>query len=192
MTLIYSAEEEALMVARARLGDEAAWDQLVKNHQEAVFRLAYLFVENADDAEDVAQGVFIRAYLKLDQYDDGRPLRPWLLGITANLGRNKRRSAGRYWRALQRLVQQRSIETAMPPPGIRTDANVLWQAVQQLPTSQREVIYLRYFLQLSEAETAASLGIAAGTVKSRTHRGLKRLRLIIEREYPELTDDPTF
>lgn len=139
----------------------------------------------------MVQGVFLRAYLKLDQYDDSRPLRPWLLGITGNLARNKRRSIGRYWSAIQRFVQQRVVETAVPSPTLPVDSVTLWRAVRRLPTVYQEVIYLRFFLQLSEAETAATLEVATGTVKSRTHRGLRKLRLIIEREFPELAHDPT-
>ncbi len=186
-----SSDNDSFLVAQARTGDEFAWEQLVTKYQEAVFRLAYLIVGNAEEAQDVAQGAFIRAYLKLDQYDDGRPLRPWLLGITANLARNKRRSLGRYWQAVQRYLQANRGETAAGPPDERAEATILWQAVQKLPTSSQEVIYLRYFLDLSEAEAAESLNIARGTVKSRSHRALKKLRQVIENEYPELANERT-
>jgi RNA polymerase sigma-70 factor (ECF subfamily) len=59
----------------------------------------------------------------------------------------------------------------------------LWQAVRTLKQADQEVIYLRYFLELSEAELAQALGVAQGTVKSRLHRALSRLRAIIERDY---------
>jgi len=93
------------LIARARQGDGVAWEALVRQHQEAAFRLAYLFVSDADDAEDVAQEAFIRAFKALDRFDLARPLRPWLLHITANLARNRRRTVGRYLAALRRSVQ---------------------------------------------------------------------------------------
>jgi RNA polymerase sigma-70 factor (ECF subfamily) len=65
---------------------------------------------------------------------------------------------------------------------------LLWQAVQQLNQKGQEVVYLRYFLEMSEAETAETLNIPPGTVKSRLHRALKQLRGVIEREFPELGD----
>jgi RNA polymerase sigma-70 factor (ECF subfamily) len=180
---------ETRLIAMARQGHDAAWEEIVRTHQEAVFRLAYLIAGNAADAEDVAQSVFIRAYLKLDQYDDSRPLRPWLLGITANQARNKRRSIGRYWHMVGRFLDAHRAETITEPPADRADAELLWQAVRRLPEGSRSVIYLRYFLDLSEAETAQTLDIAPGTVKSRTHRAMKKLRQIIKSEYPELADE---
>ena len=181
---------EAELIALARRGDERAWERLVRQHQEPVFRLAYLILGNgnAADAEDTAQEALIRAYLKLDQYDDERPFRPWLLSIAANLARNRRRTLGRYWAAVQRLWQ------ASPEPVYETRyeereaAQGLWQAVRQLRPAEQEIIYLRYFLALPEAETAAALDIAPGTVKSRTHRALKKLRSVIERDFPGLND----
>lgn len=181
---------EAEFIARARQGDERAWEWLVRQHQEPLFRLAYLILGNgnAAEAEDTAQEALIRAYLKLDQYDDRRPFRPWLLSIAANLARNRRRSIGRYWAAVQRLWQ------ASPEP-VSADryeeseaTQALWQAVRQLRPAEQDVIYLRYFLALTEAETAEALAIAPGTVKSRSHRALKKLRHVIERDFPVLQE----
>ncbi len=66
---------EAKLIGRARQGDEAAWEILVRQHQEAAFRLAYLLLGDADEAEDVAQETFIRAFRSLDRFDPDRPLR---------------------------------------------------------------------------------------------------------------------
>lgn len=181
---------EVEFIARARRGDERAWEWLVRQHQEPVFRLAYLILGNgnAAEAEDTAQEALIRAYLKLNQYDDRRPFRPWLLSIVANLARNRRRALGRYWAAVQRLWH------ASPEPASdgryeeREAADTLWQAVRQLRPAEQEIIYLRYFLSLTEAETAEALAIAPGTVKSRSHRALKKLRLVIERDFPVLQE----
>jgi RNA polymerase sigma-70 factor (ECF subfamily) len=71
---------EADRIRRARQGDEQAWTSLVREHQTAAFRLAYLLLGSAEDAEDVAQEVFIRAFRALDRFDLERPFRPWLLG----------------------------------------------------------------------------------------------------------------
>lgn len=160
----------------------------------AVFRLAYLLLGDADDAQDVAQEVFIRAYRALDRFDASRPLRPWLLRITSNLAHNQQRSIGRYLGALQRLVWS-DPETMRPTLGPREElgpgpeeAHTLWQAVRRLGRADQEIIYLRYFLDMSEAETARVSQVAVGTVKSRTHRALKRLRGVVDREYPSLRE----
>lgn len=174
---------ESEMVARARTGDELAWEILVRQHQEPVFRLAYLLLGDPDDAKDIAQEAFIRTYQHLDQFDETRPLRPWLMRIASNLARNRKRSLSRYWRNLERSARQRPPEEAALDP---SDVEELWQAVRRLKHDDQQVIYLRYFLEVSEAEMASTLEIARGTVKSRLHRALGRLRELIETEYPDL------
>lgn len=175
-------------IQRARLSDAAAWETLVQQHQEAVFRLAYLLVGDASEAEDVAQETFIRAYRHLDRFDAARSLRPWLLGITANLARNRRRSLGRYVHHLTRLVRLTPPEFIDPEQETarRADAHALWQAVRRMERGDQEIIYLRYFLELSVGETAETLGIAEGTVKSRLSRALERLRGVVRRDFPVL------
>ena len=93
------------LATRARRGDQAAWDALVREHQQGAFRLAYLFLGNASEAEDVAQEAFVRAYRAFDRFDPARPFRPWLLSIVANLARNRRRSLGRYLAAWRRMTE---------------------------------------------------------------------------------------
>jgi RNA polymerase sigma-70 factor (ECF subfamily) len=66
------------------------------------------------------------------------------------------------------------------------ESHELWQAIRHLRAADQQVLYLRYFLELSEAETARTLGIAQGTVKSRLSRALDRLRALIDRDYPHL------
>ncbi len=169
--------DEAELINQARQGSESAWAALIRAHQEPVFRLAYLCLGHAHDAEDLAQDVFVRAFRNLDRFDDARPLRPWLLQITRNLASNRRRSWGRYWRAVQRLWADQTPQAATLEAqiGEQAEAEILWQHVQQLKPPDQEVIYLRYFLELSVAETAAALEIAEGTVKSRLSRALARL-----------------
>ena len=177
------------LILRASQGDAAAWETLVGQYQEAVFRLAYLLLGNADEAKDVAQETFIRAFRALDRFDSARPLRPWLLRITTNLAYNRRRAIARYLSALQRLVRFAPEQALTPGPDEtlpREDTSMLWQAVRRLNSVDQEIIYLRYFLELSVAETAEVINIAPGTVKSRLSRALERLRRVVEREFPSL------
>ena len=182
--------DESALVRHAMNGDAAAWEPLVLAHQEAVFRLSYLLLGDPDEAEDVAQETFLRAWNYLRRFDPTRPLRPWLLSIAANLASNRRRSAGRYLAALTRAfrnepvtsvsVEQRSAQ--------HIEAKDLWKAVQTLSVPDQQIIYLRYFLELSVMETAQSLGVAEGTVKSRLSRALDRLRGIIQQDFPVLAE----
>jgi RNA polymerase sigma-70 factor (ECF subfamily) len=185
-------QAEAELIGRAQDGDERAWEVLVGRYQAAAFRLAYLVVRDAADAEEVAQEAFVRAFLSLDRFELGRPFRPWLMSITVNLARNRRRSLGRYLNNLRRLIEREPEPVQLHHYGenlqARREAHLLWQAVQKLNQKGQEVVYLRYFLEMSEAETAETLDIAPGTVKSRLHRALKQLRGVIEREFGELVD----
>ena len=181
--------DELVLINRARQGDEIAWEALLRAHQEAAFRLAYLFLGDPDHAEDVVQEAFLRASHALPRFDLERPFRPWLLTITANLARNQLRSAGRYLAALRRFWQDKPNHTIHPETEATQnwEAETLWQAVRRLGFDDQQIIYYRYFLNLPIEETAAALNIAEGTVKSRTHRALTRLRQVIEQDYPGLT-----
>ena len=192
---VRAQKEEAALVARARQGDEAAWTALVRRHQEPVFRLAYLMLGARPDetaaAEDVTQEAFVNAYLKLDQFEDGRPLRPWLLAIAANLARNRRRSVGRYWAALRRWWEKVQVEKEATTPAEerRDDARVLWQAIRRLSADHQQALYLRYFLDMAEAEMAEVLDVAPGTVKSRLYRARQALADVLRDEFPALYEE---
>ena len=183
--------EEAELISRAREGSDAAWHSLVLAHQDATFRLAYLLLGDRDEAEDVAQDTFIRAYHALSTFDDTRPLRPWLIAIATNLVRNRRRSLGRYLAAIRRSIQAepQPVATLGERTGQEWEAQTLWQAVRRLKAAEQEVIYLRYFLEMSEADMANALQVAPGTVKSRLHRAVARLRTVVDADFPALREE---
>jgi RNA polymerase sigma factor (sigma-70 family) len=106
--------------------------------------------------------------------------------ITTNLCHNWKRSVGRYLAALQHVLQREPpLNTHIQQAEEQLDSELLWRAVQRLPVEDQKVIYLRYFLDCSEMETAQVLGVAQGTVKSRQHRALARLRGVLEKEFPQ-------
>ena len=177
--------DEPTLIRHAANGDASAWEPLVQTHQQAVFRLAYLLLGDPDDAEDIAQETFLRAWNHLRRFDQTRPLKPWLLSITANLSRNRRRSAGRYLAALTRAFRDEPAPASVEDKSAQyMEANDLWKAVQNLNEPDQQVVYLRYFMDLSVAETAEVLKVADGTVKSRLSRALEKLRAIIKQEFP--------
>lgn len=141
-------------------------------------RTAYLVAPEAD-AADAVQDAFLKAYAALPRFRDGAPIRPWLLRIVANEARNRRRSADRRaGLALRAAAVERREVAASPESAVLAEETrgQLLAAVGRLRDEEREVIGARYFLGLSEAETAEALEIPAGTVKSRTSRALERLR----------------
>ena len=181
--------DESTLVRHAANGDASAWEPLVQTYQQAVFRLAYLLLGDPDDAEDIAQETFLRAWNHLRRFDPTRPLKPWLLSITANLSRNRRRSAGRYLAALTRAFRDEPAPASVEEKSTQyMEANDLRKAVQNLNEPDQQVVYLRYFMDLSVAETAEVLQVAEGTVKSRLSRALDRLRGIIQQDFPVLAE----
>jgi RNA polymerase sigma-70 factor (ECF subfamily) len=175
--------DERELVARAQRGDADAYEELVRAYQGIAFRTAYLLAGSAADAEEAAQDGFVKAYRALWRFRAGAPFKPWLLRIVANEARNRRRSAGRRTALALRAAQVPSGEAAPSPEAALLDSErrgQLLAALDRLSESDREAIACRYFLDLSETETAAALGVRRGTVKSRLSRALDRLRAELE------------
>jgi RNA polymerase sigma factor (sigma-70 family) len=172
--------EQRELVLRAQRGEERAFTELVRGHQEIAFRVAYLITGNANDAEDAVQDGLVKAWRALRRFRPDAPVRPWLLRIVANEARNRRRSTGRRGALALRAAREGASGDAAPSPEAealaRSEQARLLAALEQLPDESRLVLTCRFLLELSEAETAATLGLRRGTVKSRTSRALDRLR----------------
>jgi RNA polymerase sigma factor (sigma-70 family) len=171
-------EEE--LIADAKRGDPSAYGHLVGLHQAVALRVAYLVVKDHAEAEDVTQEALVKAYRALGGFREGAPFRPWLLRIVRNEALNRRRGTGRRERLALRVATDPVSGGAAPSPETevmsREERQRVLAAVDSLPERYRSVISTRFLVGLSEAETAGMLGIAPGTVKSRTSRGLSRLR----------------
>lgn len=180
--------EDARLAEKARRGDVGAYERLVHEHQTVAFRAAYTITGDPTEAEDAAQEAFIKAYRALHNFRPGAPFRPWLLAIVANEARNRRRSVGRQTGLALRAAQTAtttspSPETAPEVSAIAAERRAeLINGLNGLGESDRMVISCRYFLELSEEETATTLGCARGTVKSRLSRAMARLRESMTRE----------
>jgi RNA polymerase sigma-70 factor (ECF subfamily) len=174
------APDEPLLAARAREGDARAFEELVRPHWEVMFRVAYVHTRDAASAEDAAQEALLKAWRAIGRLRPGEPVRPWLLAIAANEARNRRRSAGRRTGLALRAAAAEPPAASEPSPEAALVAAeeraLLLERLEALPDDARVVLTCRYLLGLSEAETAAAVGVAPGTVKSRTARALDRLR----------------
>ena len=172
--------DERELVTGAQRGDVRAYEELLRLYSQIAYRTAYLVLGSAEDAEDACQEAFLKAHGALGRFRSGTPFRPWLLQIVANEARNRRRAAGRRLRLLTRATADARLGDAAPSPEsvalAAEDRRQLLEAVNELGEDDRLVIGCRYFLDLSGEETAAALGCAEGTVKSRLSRALGRLR----------------
>jgi len=177
-------QEEIQLVERARGGDVRAYESLVRRYQELAYRTACLITGSAADAEDATQEGLVKAWHALDRFRSDAPFRPWLLTIVANEARNRRRSGRRQDDLAMRVAEARPSGDAAPSPEAAALAGerrrTLLAAVARMPERDRLVIAARFFLDLSEAETAEVLGCRPGTVKSRMSRALARLRSALD------------
>ncbi len=167
-------------IRRSLLADlDGGFTMLVRVYQPGVYSGAYRLTRNHQDAQEVAQDTFVRAYRALERYDDERieslQIRPWLWTIALNLCRN-------------RATRTRAT-AALPPEDVleTTDAEPFdhdgWNArLARLPAPQRTAVVLRHVVDLPIAEIAAATGRPEGTVKADISRGLSRLRRILEAE----------
>ncbi len=181
------ADTDAELVRRAVGGDEPAFAALVDRHATLAFRAAYLVLRDADRAADATQEAFMNAHRALPRFRTGEPFAPWLLAIVGNRARNLRRADWRRiaaWGRAATAAGRDPLSRAAPSPeagvlAAERSAAVI-AAVEALPDGDRLVIACRYFADLGEAETAALLGVARGTVKSRLSRARGRLRAVLE------------
>ena len=152
----------------------------MRAYQGIAFRAAYLLTGSAADAEDAAQAGFIKAWAALPRFRRGAEFHPWLLRIVVNEAHNRRRSTQRREALTLRAAAAHASGGAVPSPEAAVVGDErreeLLTAVNRLDDTDRDVLACRYFLELSEQETADVLGIRRGTVKSRTARALERLR----------------
>jgi RNA polymerase sigma-70 factor (ECF subfamily) len=166
------AEADLVLVGKAKAGDRSAFDELVGPLVAQAFRLAFGMLHDRASAEDAVQEAAVRSWRKIGNLRPGMPLRPWFLAIVANQCRTVMRS--RWWSVLRVEVIE-GPEIAAFEDRIVRGAD-LRAALRKLGTDQREVLVLRYYLDLPLEEVAAITGVRVGTVKSRINRGLAAMR----------------
>ena len=189
-------DDERNLITRAQRGDVQAYAALVRQHEQIAFRAACLILRDQAEAADAVQEVFLRCYRSIDSFKLDRPFRPWLLRIVTNVALNRIQATQRRHRATERYAQELSTSQNEIAPDHALATNEqnarLQLAVLQLSADEQALIALRYFLELPDAEVAETLNIPLGTVKSRLHRTLARLREIIQRDFPDLNELTTF
>jgi RNA polymerase sigma factor (sigma-70 family) len=173
---------DEVLVARARTGDRSAYGELVRRHQSAALRLAAAICGSAEEARDIVQDALVKGYRSLDRYRSEAPVRAWLLRIVANDAKNAVRARGRRHGRERRFESLRQGAGGADPVGEHVvdadEVERLLALLGRLGERDRTVLACRFVAGLSEPETAATLGVPIGTVKSRTARALSRARAV--------------
>lgn len=170
------------LVARVRSGDRVAFGALVERHQKAALRVAAVISGSTEEANDIVQDAMVKAYRGLDGYRGSSPVRSWMLRVVANEAKNHVRGRVRRLRRDDRSTA-RELQVVTGTDDLvfeRLEHEQLARALGRLGPNDRAVLGCRFVADLSEAETAGVLGVARGTVKSRTARALGRLRAELE------------
>lgn len=164
------------LLARLRERDRAGLEEVAREFGDELTRAAYLYLGDYHAAADVSQETLIAAWEGAPRTGVETRLRPWLFAILFNIARKE-------LRARVRRTKREAEFAGRPRRSGATGDEIedLRRAMRKLDPPRREVIILRFERELSVAETAAALEIPAGTVKSRTHTALARLRAELER-----------
>ncbi|HEV3157513.1 MAG TPA: sigma-70 family RNA polymerase sigma factor [Candidatus Baltobacteraceae bacterium] len=170
------------LVVEAQTGSTEAFNQLVQRHRATIVRFAARLTKNGDEAEDVAQETFIRAFRNLDTYRPTGAILSWLFAIARNVALDELRRAERHER---KMAQVEDLLVALPGPeehAISTDrAERLWSEIHQLAPRTATTLRLHYCDGLHCGEIAAALDIPLGTVKT----DIWRARRLLRRRLPE-------
>lgn len=172
------------IIAAVLSGNKDVYSVLVKRYQKPIFNLMYRVTGSYDDALDLSQETFIKAYDNLDHFKNGAQFFPWLYTIGFNHVRNFKRRNRLSGQLFSRDCGEEKLKEGDPSlqeeqMRIQLDSRLLDRALQHLPTDYREAVILHYREGLSMEEIAVALQLSNSGAKMRVHRGIKKLRAII-------------
>jgi len=175
-------DDQALVTA-SLAGDHAAFDAIVERHRRAIYQVCFRFVNNHEDASDLAQETFVRAWKGLANFKGQAALSTWLYRIAVNVCLNR---VGARRLNVEPLDSDRYIDPAAEPPGtdlIRQErAEAVRRAITELPEKQRATLILRTYHEMSHQEIADVLGSSVGAVKANFFHALANLKKILGSE----------
>ncbi len=179
--------EETLWIARARQGDQTAFTRLVDAYQRPVINVCYRMLGNYVEAEDAAQEVFIRAYLKLDTYDTNRKFSSWLFSIASHhcIDRlRKQRMKLVSWDDLPPWNWVSAKESEQPESVLLEDETTreLHALLNTLPPDYRAAVVLKYWHEMSYDEIAETLETTVSAIKSKLFRARKMMAQSAKKE----------
>src|SRR5579862_8133383 len=165
------------LIQRCLAGDHVAWNEIVRHHWRKVFNVAYRFVGRHDEAEDLAQDIFLKIFKALHTFDRRANFQTWLISISRNLCIDHYRSVRKERETMAREVDASELAPVSRErsPLSQVEYNDLKETIRTalaaLPPALRQAVVLRDLQEFSYQEIADQLGLPEGTVKSRINRG---------------------
>jgi RNA polymerase sigma-70 factor (ECF subfamily) len=196
---VLTADDETRLLERLKQRDEAAFNQLVRLHQAAVYRQLLRVLGDAAEAEDLAQEVFVTVFKAIESFRGESRLSTWIHRIAQNHARNRLKFHGRHKRKGDSELDERTEETAaapetgsrLPRPDQQAEAHQaeinIRRAIELLDPEQRSLIVLRDLEHASYDDIQRQTGLPSGTVKSRLHRA----RLALSEHFRALSEGKT-
>ena len=173
---------EESLVYEILSGDVDAYALLVKRYQKPIYNLMLRMTSSEQDALDLTQETFVKAYEKLEKFDPSASFFPWLYTMGLNLARDFLRKAKRSPMEPYELEDNLSIEIDQDDRlADKIDGHEVLEGLQTLPVDYREALLLRFHEGLSVSEVASALGLSLSAAKMRIHRGLVKLRQMLEK-----------
>lgn len=180
---VMGQEDEAELVARTKLADYAAFEELVRRYRNDVFGLAYHLIRDREDAWDVSQEVFIKAYRSIGRFRGEASFKTWLLRITSNHCKDIFKKRKLKTVAFDGAVESTLPASALEEPGRSLEVMELGRSIElaldSLSEKHRKVFVLREYEDMSYEEMAGVLGCSTGTVMSRLHHARKKLQKVL-------------
>lgn len=187
---------EIQLVKNAQRGDHAAFEQLVRKHDLRVYQLAYGILGNVQEAQDIYQETFLRAWSKINTYAFDGPFAAWLNRISVNLSLNRLRQKQRWkWFELssdrhgnEALNMRAGPEEVPDPERLAISAEIGREvnlALEELPAKQRAIFVMKHFHGLKISEISQTLDCAEGTVKNQLFRATQKLKAHFKHIYNE-------
>jgi RNA polymerase sigma-70 factor (ECF subfamily) len=174
------ASGEETLVNEILSGDVNAYALLVKRYQKPIYNLMLRMTGSEQDAVDLTQEAFVRAYEKLEKFNPSAPFFPWLYTMGLNLARDFLRRARRH--PIEPYESENSLPVELGPDEAlseQLDAQQVMEGLQTLSVDDREALLLRFHEGLSMSEVAQALGLSLSAAKMRIHRGLSKLRKVL-------------
>jgi RNA polymerase sigma-70 factor (ECF subfamily) len=185
---------DAQLASAAAAGDEAAFTTLVTRYQPAVFRWALMFANDPDEAEDVAQEVFVRTHRLLSQYRSDGSLEAWLYSVTRRTAEQMRRKQKRRGRLALSPGARPAREVYTTDPGGRVDreraAALIYEMFRDLPSRQREIFDLIDLQGLTPAEVAERTGMKPVSVRANLFKARSSIRARFLATHPSYSELP--
>lgn len=172
------------LVSQTLQGDQDAYAQLVDRYKKQIYNLMYRHTNSADDAAEMTQDIFCKAYERLNTYQHEKSFFSWLYTMALNMTRDRKRKQNYHYERMNQISHE--MEKSSPSPSKQIESSEqtehLWRALDHLSDNRKEMVILRYRHDHSIQDLAEIFNLSESAIKMRLHRALADLNVILKSE----------